>query len=85
MLALKDNLVGSWRLVKYEELPVDGSPTTLPLGDRPNGYIIYMQTALWRRFSRQRTKSRKRSRLPMPAHIPSMRNSRSFINKLTSP
>ena len=41
MVALKDNLVGSWRLVKYEELPVDGSPTTLPLGDRPKGYIIY--------------------------------------------
>jgi hypothetical protein len=41
MVALKDNLVGSWRLVKYEELPLDGSPTTLPLGDRPKGYIIY--------------------------------------------
>jgi hypothetical protein len=41
MLALKDRLIGSWRLVKYEELPVDGSPTTLPLGDRPKGYIIY--------------------------------------------
>ena len=40
MVALK-NLVGSWRLVKYEELPVDGSPTALPLGDRPKGYIIY--------------------------------------------
>ena len=24
MVALKDNLVGSWRLIKYEELPVDG-------------------------------------------------------------
>ena len=32
MVALKD-LVGSWRLVKYEELPVDGSPIALPLGD----------------------------------------------------
>ena len=41
MFARKDVLVGSWRLVKYEELPVDGSPTTLPLGDRPKGYIIY--------------------------------------------
>jgi predicted SnoaL-like aldol condensation-catalyzing enzyme len=41
MVALKDKLVGSWRLVKYEELPVDGSPATLPLGDRPKGYIIY--------------------------------------------
>jgi Lipocalin-like domain len=41
MVGLKDNLVGSWRLVKYEELPVDGSPTTHPLGDRPKGCIIY--------------------------------------------
>lgn len=41
MVTLKDNLVGSWRLVKYEELPVDGSPAMLPLGDRPKGYIIY--------------------------------------------
>jgi hypothetical protein len=41
MVALKDNLVGSWRLIKYEELPVDGSPATFPLGDRPKGYIIY--------------------------------------------
>ena len=41
MIALKDKLVGAWRLVKYEELPVDGSPATFPLGARPNGYIIY--------------------------------------------
>jgi len=41
MVALKDDLVGSWRLIKYEELPVDGSPATLPLADRPKGYIIY--------------------------------------------
>ena len=41
MIVLKDKLVGSSRLVKYEELPVDGSPAKLPLGDRPKGYIIY--------------------------------------------
>jgi hypothetical protein len=41
MVTLKDNLVGSWRLVAYEELPVHGSPTTRPLGDRPKGYTIY--------------------------------------------
>jgi hypothetical protein len=41
MSALKDNLIGSWRLAEYEELPVDGSPTMLPLGDSPKGYIIY--------------------------------------------
>ena len=41
MVALKENLVGSWRLVKYEELPVDGSSIALPLGKKPKGYIIY--------------------------------------------
>jgi hypothetical protein len=41
MVTLKDNLVGAWRLVTYEESPVDGSPTTRPLGDSPKGYIIY--------------------------------------------
>jgi hypothetical protein len=40
-MSIKDSLIGSWRLVKYEELPVDGSPRTLPLGDRPKGYITY--------------------------------------------
>jgi hypothetical protein len=43
MGSLKDNLVGVWRLLKYEEFPVDGSPMTLPLGDRPKGYIIYSE------------------------------------------
>jgi hypothetical protein len=85
LVALKD-LVGSWRMVKYEELPVDGSPTALPLGDRPKGYIIYQCRRLYGgNFSRQRTKGRKRIRSPMPAHIALMRNSRSFINKQTSP
>jgi len=41
MATLKDDLVGSWRLIKYEELPIDGSPATLPLGHAPQGYIIY--------------------------------------------
>ena len=41
MIAIKNSVVGSWQLIKYEELPVDGSPATHPLGDRPKGYIIY--------------------------------------------
>lgn len=50
MVALKDRLVGSWRLVKYEELPVDGSPATLPLGDNPKGYIIYSADGFFAAF-----------------------------------
>ena len=41
MIAIKNSVVGSWQLIKYEELPVDGSPATHPLRDRPKGYIIY--------------------------------------------
>jgi hypothetical protein len=43
-------LVSAWRLVKYEEPPVDGSPATLPLGDRPHGYIIYSADAFMAAF-----------------------------------
>jgi Lipocalin-like domain len=50
MIALKDKLVSAWRLVKYEELPVDGSPATVPLGDRPHGYIIYSADAFMATF-----------------------------------
>jgi predicted SnoaL-like aldol condensation-catalyzing enzyme len=50
MVALKDNLVGAWRLIKYEELPVDGSPTTHPLGERPKGYIIYSADGIMAAF-----------------------------------
>ena len=40
-MSLKDKILGSWRLQQYEELPVDGTPATHPLGERPKGYIIY--------------------------------------------
>ena len=41
MTTLKEKMTGAWRLLKYEELPVDGSPPTHPLGEHPKGYIIY--------------------------------------------
>ena len=59
MLALKDNLVGSWRLVKYEESPVDGLPTTLPLGDEPQGYIIYSANGFMAAFLLSRDEKSK--------------------------
>ncbi len=47
---LKDNLVGAWQLVSYEEMPVDGSPATQPLGDKPRGYILYSADGIMAAF-----------------------------------
>jgi Lipocalin-like domain len=38
---LRDQLIGAWKLVSYEEKPVDGSAPFHPLGERPLGIIMY--------------------------------------------
>ena len=38
---LRDQLIGAWKLVSYEEKPVDGSPTVHPLGEDASGIIMY--------------------------------------------
>jgi Lipocalin-like domain len=38
---LRDQLIGAWKLVSYEERPVDGSPAFHPLGENPRGIIMY--------------------------------------------
>ncbi len=38
---LRDRLIGAWKLVSYQEIPVDGSPPFEPLGPTPQGLIIY--------------------------------------------
>jgi hypothetical protein len=38
---LRDQLIGAWKLVSYEEKPVDGSAPSHPLGERPLGIIMY--------------------------------------------
>ena len=38
---LRQRLVGAWRLVSYQEFPVDGSDPFEPLGDQPQGIILY--------------------------------------------
>jgi Lipocalin-like domain len=37
---LRDQLIGAWKLVSYEERPVDGSPAFHPLGENPRGIIM---------------------------------------------
>jgi hypothetical protein len=38
---LRDQLIGAWKLISYEERPVDGSPTFHPMGEKPMGIIMY--------------------------------------------
>jgi hypothetical protein len=38
---LRDQLIGAWKLVSYEERPVDGSPSIYPMSDNPQGLILY--------------------------------------------
>lgn len=38
---LRAGLIGAWKLVSYQEIPVDGSDPFEPLGHEPRGIIIY--------------------------------------------
>ncbi len=38
---LREQLIGTWRLVSYIESPVDGLPKHSPLGEKPEGMIMY--------------------------------------------
>ena len=38
---LREQLVGTWKLVSYVERPVDGSEPTYPMGEKLEGIIIY--------------------------------------------
>jgi hypothetical protein len=38
---MRDRLVGAWKLISYEERPVDGSPFFYPMTKKPLGIIIY--------------------------------------------
>jgi hypothetical protein len=38
---LRDQLIGAWKLVSYVEEPVDGSAPFHPLGEQPQGIIMY--------------------------------------------
>jgi len=38
---LREQLVGAWKLVSYVEKPIDGSPSFYPMGEKPEGIIMY--------------------------------------------
>src|SRR3974377_2165974 len=38
---LRDQLIGAWKLISYEERPVDGSPSFYPMSGKPMGVNHY--------------------------------------------
>ncbi|WP_306192005.1 lipocalin-like domain-containing protein [Streptomyces sp. MK5] len=38
---LCERLIGAWKLVSYQEIPVHGSEPFEPLGHEPQGLIMY--------------------------------------------
>ncbi len=38
---LRDQLIGTWKLISYAVKPVDGSETVYPMGENPIGIIMY--------------------------------------------
>jgi len=38
---LRDQLIGAWKLISYEQQPVDGSPSFYPMSERATGIIMY--------------------------------------------
>ncbi|HSU60608.1 MAG TPA: lipocalin-like domain-containing protein [Bryobacteraceae bacterium] len=38
---LRDQLIGAWKLISYEERPVDGSPPFYPMSEKTMGIIMY--------------------------------------------
>ena len=40
-IGLREQLVGAWRLVSYEEHPLDGAPIRHPMTKEPKGLILY--------------------------------------------
>lgn len=39
--SLREQLIGAWKLVSYEERPVDGSSPFYPMSEKPMGIIMY--------------------------------------------
>lgn len=44
VVAADSSLVGSWRLVTYEEHPAAGGPSVYPFGKEPKGLLMYDPT-----------------------------------------
>ena len=41
MTTLKNEIIGTWRLLSYIEVPISGSDSTFPLGKSPKGFLLF--------------------------------------------
>lgn len=41
MTSLKNELVGTWKLLSYIEVPIDGNDSLFPMGKKPYGILMY--------------------------------------------
>ena len=41
MTTLKNELVGTWQLLSYIEVPISGTDSRFPMGQSPKGLLIY--------------------------------------------
>lgn len=41
MTTLKNELVGTWKLLSYIEVPINGTDSKFPMGQSPKGLLIY--------------------------------------------
>ncbi|WP_156306835.1 lipocalin-like domain-containing protein [Sphingobacterium endophyticum] len=41
MTTLKNELVGTWQLLSYIEVPINGTDSKFPMGQNPKGLLIY--------------------------------------------
>ena len=41
MTSIKNELVGTWRLLSYIEVPIDGDDSLFPMGKQPYGLLMY--------------------------------------------
>lgn len=49
---LRSGLIGAWKLVSYQEIPVDGSEPFEPLGHEPHGIIYTPDTCMSAQLSK---------------------------------
>lgn len=41
MTSLKNELIGTWKLLSYIEVPIDGDDSLFPMGQNPYGVLMY--------------------------------------------
>ncbi|WP_270090369.1 lipocalin-like domain-containing protein [Sphingobacterium sp. SYP-B4668] len=41
MASIKNELIGSWKLLSYIELPINGTDSLFPMGQQPDGILMY--------------------------------------------